>query len=68
MPSPSEVGHQEKEEDIEREVLTESHRQPSKRTSITTDSKAAYVGPVTEGTGSAGQGQRRKNTSEAWLY
>lgn len=25
MPSPTEVGHQEKEKDVEREALTESH-------------------------------------------
>lgn len=50
MPSPAEVGHQEKEKDMEREELTEGHWQPSKATSTTSSSRAADLGLVTEGT------------------
>lgn len=64
MPSPTKVGHQEKEKDMEREELTEGHWQPSKTISTTGASGAAYMSPVTEGPGSASQGQMRRKASK----
>lgn len=52
MPSPTELGHQEKEEDEEREEDTEGHKHLSKEPSITTASQAARTLPVTQGTSS----------------
>lgn len=60
MPNSTEVGHQEKEKDVEREELIEGHWQPSKATSTTGASGAADLGLVTEGTGSISQGQMKK--------
>lgn len=59
MPNSTEVGHQEKEKDMEREELIEGHWQPSKATSTTGASGAADLGLVTEGTGSTSQGQMK---------
>lgn len=59
MPNSTEVGHQEKEQDMEREELIEGHWQPSKATSTTGASGAADLGLVTEGTGSTSQGQMK---------
>lgn len=65
MPNSTEVGHQEKEKDMEREELIEGHWQPSKATSTTGASGAADLGLVTEGTGSTSQGQMKKKKKKA---
>lgn len=61
MPSPTETGHQEKEEDEEREEDTEGHSQLSKEPSITSASRAACTFPVTEGTGFGRPRTKEKN-------
>lgn len=67
MPSPTEVGQQEKEKDMEREEITEGHWQPRKATATTGASVAADLGLVTEGTGSTSQGQMRKKATKPSL-
>lgn len=53
MPSPAEIGHQEKEEDEEREEDPRVTASWAREPSITSAARAACTSPVTEGTAPA---------------